>query len=86
MLGQSQKRGRCEAVNGCWVVTPRTDQQVPVLRLESPAPTLSAKGAEKGGAPRETQVDARRTGVTGLNIQGTGANLHRAGRNLLSVV
>jgi len=52
MLGQSQKRGRCEAVNGCWVVTPRTDQQVSVLRLESPAPTLSAKGAEKGGAPR----------------------------------
>jgi hypothetical protein len=51
--GSSQKRGRREAVNGCGVITLGIDQRVAVSRLESLAPTLSAKGAEKGGAPRK---------------------------------
>ena len=77
----SQKRRRREAVNGCGVITRGTDQQVPVLQLESLAPTLSAKGAEKGGAPCSCE------GVVAGDSLVVGLSGHlRAGGNFLIFV
>ena len=53
MPGQAEKRGRREAVNEGKVIAPGTDRCVLSPRIESLAPTLSAKDAEKGGAPRK---------------------------------
>ncbi|MGA9968539.1 MAG: hypothetical protein WBQ10_25295 [Terriglobales bacterium] len=51
MPGQAEKKGRRETVNEGKVITLGTDGCVPSARIESLAPTLSAKDAEKGGAP-----------------------------------
>jgi hypothetical protein len=62
----SRKKGRREAANEGKIITPGTDSCVLSPRIESLAPTLSAKDVKKGGAPRLEELGQPPRSAKGL--------------------